>query len=277
MTAQTYAKRYRDLRQSVSPRRLARHLALDLLAMGSRAVTSPALRLLFCHFVFDDQKDAFERQILALKQEGQFISGAEVLQVLSGQKPLAGPLFHLSFDDGFANVLSNAWPILRKHKVPATFFVPSGLIEADEEAQTDFFIRSKYSHLVAFAKWDELKRARDEGMEIGSHTRTHARFSDMSGNPTLMEEEIAGSKTEIEKKLGAPCPFISWPYGKIEDADPRSLSFVKAAGYAACFGAFRGRVEVKKTNRFSIPRHHFEPHWPLRHLLYFARGGRERA
>ena len=90
-----------------------------------------------------------------------------------------------------------------------------------------------------------------------------------------MEDEIFGSKADIERQLGMPCPYISWPYGRLSDADDRSLAMVREAGYEACFGAWRGQVLPGHTDQFSIPRHHFEPQWPLSHVRYFASGARE--
>jgi hypothetical protein len=44
----------------------------------------------------------------------------------------------------------------------------------------------------------------------------------------------------------------------------------RQAGYDACFGAYRDRIKPSKTSLFSIPRHHFEPEWPMTHVVYFA-------
>ena len=60
-----------------------------------------------------------------------------------------------------------------------------------------------------------------------------------------------------------------------EDDVERSLALTKAAGYEACFGAFRGSMTPGSTDLFAIPRHHFEPEWPAAHVKYFARGNME--
>jgi hypothetical protein len=89
-----------------------------------------------------------------------------------------------------------------------------------------------------------------------------------------MHEAIVCSKVEIERILGR-CDYIAWPYGGLADIDEVSLSAIQKAGYHACFGAFRGQIIPGVTNRFKIPRHHFEPHWPLSHIRYFAHGAGE--
>ena len=52
----------------------------------------------------------------------------EVIEILEGKRPIKLNLFHLSFDDGFNNVVTNA--LLREHGVPAAFFVPTAFISA---------------------------------------------------------------------------------------------------------------------------------------------------
>ncbi|MEM7061308.1 MAG: hypothetical protein AAF557_27335, partial [Pseudomonadota bacterium] len=97
----------------------------------------------------------------------------------------------------------------------------------------------------------------------------------ISGSNSRMEDEIAGSKADIEARLRSPCRMISWPYGTRTAADDRSLEFVRRTGYAACFSAIRGQVVPRRTNPFSIPRHHFEAHWPMSQFRYFVHGGWE--
>ena len=124
-------------------------------------------------------------------------------------------------------------------------------------------------------QWKDLLDLISEGYEIGSHSKTHARFSDLSKNRMLMEDEILGSKKELETNLNYECKYISWPFGRLTDIDSESLRVIKDAGYVACFGAYRGTVQTGSTNIFSIPRHHFEVQWPISHIKYFARGNME--
>jgi peptidoglycan/xylan/chitin deacetylase (PgdA/CDA1 family) len=201
---------------------------------------------------------------------GRFVDTATVLEVLRGERPLDQDLFHLSFDDGFRNILTNALPLLRRYEVPAIFFVPTALIAGGSDRA------SARRGVIEMASWADLEQVATAGFEIGSHTRTHARFAAISRSSAAVEDEIFGSKADIERRLGS-CHYISWPYGRISDADETTLRAVEHAGYAACFGAFRGRVIPRQTLPFRIPRHHFEPHWPLSHVKYFARGGLEGA
>lgn len=257
-------------------RRVVRDLTLSAISRLQQRKDRHFIRNLYCHYVFDDQLEEFERIIVNLKQDATFVDADTCLDMVTGKKPIDGRYFHLSFDDGFRNVYSNAVPILLKHQIPAMFYVPSRLVEGDLETTRRFCMETtSYRQPIEMVRWSELRHMVDLGFQIGSHTRTHARFSAMSHDPQRMRDEIFGSKKEIEDQLGCECPYISWPYGKRQDADQVSLEMTRDAGYAACFGAYREKIVPGQTNCFSVPRHHFEVEWPLSHITYFAEGNME--
>jgi peptidoglycan/xylan/chitin deacetylase (PgdA/CDA1 family) len=193
--------------------------------------------------------------------------------MVQGKVPVDGRYFHLSFDDGFRNVFLHGIPILRELEVPAIVFVPTTFIGADYDAVRRYCLRG-YAGVVETLNWDDLRTLVSWGYEVGSHTRSHARFSELSTNG-MLEAEICGSKSDIESHLDVECKYISWPYGTKRDADTTSLGMTRQAGYRACFGAFRGSVVPNQTSVFSVPRHHFEVQWPLSHIRYFAAGNME--
>ncbi len=254
-----------------------RHAALSAAALTNHRIESQFLRCLYLHYVFDDQCDAFRTLIERLQGIGTFVTTDEAVAMASGERPIDGRYFHLSFDDGFRNVYENAAPILHALGAPAIAFVPSQRIEIDYATARHYCIETtRYSDVIETNTWDELARLPELGVEVGSHTRTHARLSELDSQAAY-EDEIYGSKQDLEQKLGRECRYIAWPYGSLSDADPASLAAVREAGYRACFGAFRGTVRPGQTDLFAIPRHHLKPEWPLSHNLYFARGNMELA
>ncbi len=276
MTTEDYCYRFRDWAPASSLRSVVRDVLLRGLAASQGKSSDPALRLIYCHYVFDDQIPAFEQKIAFLSQHGRFISSDEVLELVEQGTPLRENLFHISFDDGFRNIVTNALPVLERFSIPSTFFVPTSVIGADYDVVRDYCLNTThYPRVFEMASWDDLRHANAQGMTIASHTRTHSRLSSISISESLLEDEISGSKQDIERHLGTACRHFSWPYGSIADADPASLQAVRRAGYASCFGAYRGKVVPGETSAFHIPRHHFEPQWPLAHVKYFAFGGRE--
>jgi peptidoglycan/xylan/chitin deacetylase (PgdA/CDA1 family) len=255
-------------------RKLARDTVLTVGAKVTRAdPAAPTLRAIYCHYVFDDQVDQFERMLLELRNMGRFVDTRTLLKILSGEEIVEERLFHLSFDDGYRNIVKNALPVLRSLNIPAIFFVPTSFVtDGGNAASCGATLREG----VEMVSWSELEMAVESGLDVGSHTRTHARFTEISTSPAAIEDEICGSKEDIARRLGF-CDYISWPYGRLSDSDELSLAAVKQAGYEACFGAYRGRVSPGNTDRYSIPRHHVEVDWPRDHLRFFARGAMETA
>ena len=113
------------------------------------------------------------------------------------------------------------------------------------------------------------------GFNIGSHSKTHNRLSDISVDLAHLKDEVQGSKNEIETNLGIECKYIAWPFGRHSDIDESSLKMIKSTDYHACFGAFRGTIYPNTTNIYKIPRHDIDLQSPIPHNEYFARGNME--
>ena len=254
-------------------RRAARSTLLSLRACLDRPDDRPFVRCLACHYVFDDQRRDFERLIKMLKQRGDFVDTPTLMEFVNG-RPLDGRYFHLSFDDGFKNVIDNALPILADASVPMILFVPPRWVGCDYESARRYAVDiAEYRDVVQMATWDDLRAMIDAGFEIGSHTMTHARLSTLTDDPDRLQGELRQSRAVIERELGTECRFIAYPYGKPGDYDCTTLEQTRAAGYEAGFGIHRGEIDPGRSDRWLLPRHHFEPEWPLRHVRYFAGGG----
>ena len=59
-----------------------------------------------------------------------------------------------------------------------------------------------------------LEKNVDLGFDIGSHTKTHARFIDISKDQNIMIEEIKGSKIDLERKLNISVNIFLGPLKK---------------------------------------------------------------
>lgn len=257
-------------------RQYLRKIALDLAAVKSSQSECKKnfVRCLYMHYVFDDQREQFETHIKNLKNIAQFITTDELLQLIENKDPIDGKYFHLSFDDGLDCVRRNASPILKKYHIPAIIFVNSAAIEDEtKEIYERWLFATNYKMPLKLMSWNSLA---DSGLEVGAHTRTHARLTEISLSQASLLSEISGCKKDIEKKLGLPCKYFAWPFGKLTDIDKESIRVIRESGYKASFGVYRSPITTSITNKFLIPRHHFEPEWPQTHVRYFALGGFEK-
>jgi peptidoglycan/xylan/chitin deacetylase (PgdA/CDA1 family) len=121
------------------------------------------------------------------------------------------PALALTFDDGFESLADFAWPLLRAHGLPATVFVPTsrvGLDNAWGEQET------RGIPTLRLCGWDALAAMAEQGLEIGSHTVTHARLVGMGAG--LVRDELALSAEAIEQRIGRRPRAFCYPYGAFD-------------------------------------------------------------
>lgn len=256
-------------------RQLIRNTTLTLLSSVTPKPKTNFLRCLYCHHVFDDQVADFHAALITLQQLGTFINTDSCIDMLEGKTDINDRLFHLSFDDGFKNILTNAAPVLNELNIPALNFIPSALMGADWRTTKIHCEKTTHFHgVIEMLDWSDLRTLQSMNIHTAAHTRNHVQLSAIT-DPNILKNEICGAKQDIENNLQVPCQYISWPYGKNNDISPQALTIIQQAGYRACFSAIRGTVIPRQTDIFQIPRHHIEPHWPINQVKYFALGNME--
>ena len=124
--------------------------------------------------------------------------------------------------------------------------------------------------------WNQLAAARDMGMEVGSHTASHARLSLLS--ECELEHELVESGAAIRAQLGAPCRFFSTPYDQVIEHHPEQERMLEKAGYRAAF--FQGRQPASLGNPLHVGRIGIPPACSVARLDFYlsdVRGLVERA
>ena len=124
----------------------------------------------------------------------------------------------ITFDDGFLDVYTQAFPLLQRRRLPATLFMV-----------TDWVGRE------GFVTWNHLREMAKAGWTIGSHTKSHEYLPDLS--PSRWEEEIRGSKETLEDNLQRPVTLLSYPVGGYTQ---EIIARVRGAGYRAACTTNRG-------------------------------------
>lgn len=134
-----------------------------------------------------------------------------------------------TFDDAFASVIELAFPIMSRLGVPGTVFVPTDYPDQPPPMAwdgTDRWLGGPHEDELRCMSWEELDRLAEAGWEIGSHTRSHPRLTQLDDES--LAAELEGSRTACEQRLGRPCRSLAYPYG---DWDERVASAAGAAGY----------------------------------------------
>jgi peptidoglycan/xylan/chitin deacetylase (PgdA/CDA1 family) len=86
--------------------------------------------------------------------------------------------------------------------------------------------------------WEQLREIDRNGVEIGSHTKMHPELTRIA--PDEQNEEIAGSKKDLEERLNRPINTFCYPGG---DYNQQVKELVKKSGYCCAVTTQRGHVE----------------------------------
>jgi peptidoglycan/xylan/chitin deacetylase (PgdA/CDA1 family) len=81
--------------------------------------------------------------------------------------------------------------------------------------------------------WDDVRKLRRAGMDVGSHTRTHRVLHTLAVEE--LSAELAGSRADLEAELGEPISTIAYPVGRPIAGESAIRSAVVSAGYRLGF------------------------------------------
>ena len=164
----------------------------------------------------------------------------------------------VTFDDGYADNVEYAIPLLERFDVPATLFAVSGYVGAGREFAWDQAARdastpdapSPPSNRTVTA--DELSAvARLPLMEVGAHTVSHPRLSALPASAQAVE--VAESRRQIEQIVGRSVTSFAYPFGGPGDYTRETVAAVRAAGFERACSNFFEPVDGS-TDPFQVPR-----------------------
>ncbi|HEX7293787.1 MAG TPA: polysaccharide deacetylase family protein [Solirubrobacterales bacterium] len=172
--------------------------------------------------------EAIEGQLTALVERGY--RGVTFSEAVEGEDG-AGRRVAVTFDDAYRSVCDLALPILDRLGLPGTVFVPTAHVDSEDPmawAGIDRWIGGPYEREMLCMSREQLRDLDRHGWEIGAHTHTHPRLSE------LTEAELPG-ELELPRRLltewlGKPCRSLAYPYG---DFSPAVVTATRAAGYSS--------------------------------------------
>jgi peptidoglycan/xylan/chitin deacetylase (PgdA/CDA1 family) len=181
----------------------------------------------------------FAQQIAELTAEG-YETGA--FGVVRSGPARPKPVF-VTFDDGFADVFENALPVLRRHRFRSIQFLVADLLGKTSEWQAS---SGELPGLLMDKR--QVKDWLNADQEIGSHTLTHPRLTQVSTSQA--REEITDSKKKLEDTFGIAVEHFCYPYG---DWNTAVRDIVAQAGYtSACTTNFG--VNTTEADPFALKR-----------------------
>ena len=142
----------------------------------------------------------------------------------------------ITFDDGYRDNYEFAAAELKRRGLPACFFVATSFVGSRQAAWWDV----QQAIPSEWMTWDDVRALRDQGFELGAHTRTHADCGCLVGEDA--RREIVGSKSQLESELGRRIAHFAFPYGSAARMTETNRTLVQASGFSCCLAADYGVV-----------------------------------
>lgn len=166
----------------------------------------------------------FDAQMEYLSSHGYVtITPDELYSGLNGELELPKKPVLITFDDGYADNYTNAFPILKYYGMRATIFVIPAFV-------------SKYNNYLT---WEELREMEAGGITIESHTMNHYKLEELPDDE--IRSELLNSKLILEENLGHPVEFLAYPTGTY---NLHIAGIAKAVGYKGAFTIKYGNVDL---------------------------------
>lgn len=144
--------------------------------------------------------EVFDEQLKLLQDNGfTTVTLRDVYEHLALGTPLPEKPIVLTFDDGYVDHYTNAFPILQKYGMIGTFFVLTGPADEGEPA---------------YLTWDMIQEMSDADMDIQLHSRAHLDMRNRSYDWLVFQ--IIGGRQSIEGHTGKPVIFMAYPSGKYD-------------------------------------------------------------
>lgn len=185
--------------------------------------------------------DKFEAQMQYLAQSGYTPITLDTLYgIFNKQTSAPAKPIVLTFDDGYIDFYTNAFPILRRFDFHAVSFIPTGLMGGGY-----------------YMNWNQIKEIASSGLvTFEGHTVTHPNLPSLNYSAIL--KQLIDSKNVLQAQTGYPVNFVAYPYGSSNDSVQTA---VRQAGYAGGLGTWYGKVAGPSLN---MPRIKVSGFWSIK-------------
>ena len=147
------------------------------------------------------------------------------------EKPKNEKKILITIDDGFKSFYNEAWPYLKKNKIPFILFVSTEPVGKN-----------------GYMTWDEIREIDKSGIGyIGHHSHTHEYLIDMA--ETDFKNDIKTATRIFKKNLGYVPPIFSYPFGEYS----LYMKDYIAKNFKLAFGQHSGIIDINK-DKFELPR-----------------------
>ncbi len=197
--------------------------------------TTPNAAILLYHHVSSStpastsiSPEAFKSHMEYLDAHHTVVSLQDVVSAIQHNTTLPENAVAITFDDGYANILDNAHPILADLGFPYTVFINPDEIGVGPKQLT----------------WEQVIAMHNDGVVFANHTLDHLHM--LNGEQAMGErawlekvwQNVESAEKKIEDKLDISLKYLAYPFGEYNTALANKL---KTEGYIG-FGQHSGAV-----------------------------------
>lgn len=214
----------------------------------------PRLVILYYHGVTADQRRAFACQMDLVIRKGSPVAADVDRSMLRPGLNVA-----VTFDDAFVNVADNALPVLAERRIPATIFVPTGMLGDTPQWTISSDHPDRHERIMDA---EQLKAVQSEQILLGSHTVSHCNLT--IPDEQQVRHELETSKKELESISNKPVDLLSFPHGAY---NARTVELARQAGYRRIY-TITPQLALQNSGEYLSGRFSVTPgDWPLEFRL----------
>lgn len=202
----------------------------------------PRMTVLVYHSISDEEDffavspEVFEGQMKYLSTHVTVVPLERAFAHAAGN-PVEHDSVAITFDDGYADFVHTALPVLQKYAIPATVFVLG-----------DSVLREELGNSMPLLGPGEYQSLRAPLVSVGGHGLTHRKLTRLDDNS--LQNELSESRSFVERIVGAPAAYIAYPKGSYNE---RVCAEVAHAGYLGAVTVIERGVRLGD-NAFALPR-----------------------
>lgn len=172
---------------------------------------------------FTVDNGTFENQMAYLVNSGYTtISLNQLVQALIGRQSLPPKSIVLTFDDGYYDIFTYAFPIFQKYQIKANLMISTGLIENSD-----------------YLNWNQIREMTASGLvSVYNHTWSHNNLA--GSNIEKVRYEIQTANSQLENYLGVKTNIFAYPYGSQNSI---VTSILRENGFIAAVSTYPGTVQ----------------------------------
>lgn len=169
----------------------------------------------------------FERQLRWLSTQGWH--SFTLSELIAQADALPEKSFAITFDDGYADNLLQALPLLKKYHCKATLYLVVDRFDRDWSIQRKAHHNEGELRREAKLSDEQVRELLASGcIELASHSMTHADFSRLDAQ--AVSAELVQSRQILEQRFGVPVNSFAYPFGHYTSAQ---VDLARVAGYTS--------------------------------------------